>query len=916
MFRKHANVAVRLTVLAALALAASIAGAATVGINATAPVVDGADIAMLNQGGATTGNGKLWTDTPVLGQRFTVGSTCMILDAITVQSGTLAQATKTYSIRIGQVAGTSFTTLATESGTQTGTINANDYVTFTLDTPLFLWSDTVYGFDVAMTNTTTLWQTGIPYLKQNADTNYAGGQGYSTGTQHIPGATISLGTYDRVFHLNITAVPEPSAFALLGMGAVGLLGFAWRRRKRATAATGATLILLASLAGIAQADVFNMGGTRNADGSWNGLASLEMVTVGNPGNIGQPSGEGGGGLGPYRICGAVNYVYNIGKFEVTAGQYKDFLNAVAKTDTYGLYNAEMWSSIYPCKIQQSGTAGNYSYSVAADWANRPVNYVSFWDACRFANWLHNGQPTGLQSAATTEDGAYTLNGYNGDDGRTIARNPGAIWVIPSEDEWYKAAYHKNDGPTGNYFTYPTASNAIPSKALVNPTDPGNNVTYYRNGYTIGSPYYRTEVGAHENSDSPYGTFDQGGNVFEWDETVVYETSSSASRGERGGAFAGFEPYLAPSDRYSYRPTFEGDTIGFRVASVPEPSTFVLLGMGAIGLLGFAWRRRKAAAVVVMVAFTSATVAMADTFGTGTNQFTIDFVNIGNPGNAADTLYPSGKVDYVYRMGTYEISRDMITKANAAGSLGITLADMTSYGGNVGTHPATGVSWNEAARFVNWLNTSQGFSPAYKFSVQPGEGGYSANANILLWESGDAGYNTANRFRNDLARYVLPSVDEWYKAAYYDPGKPGGAGYWDYPTGSDTTPTAVGSDTAAGTAVYKQSYNSGPADITLAGGLSPLGTMGQGGNVQEWEETEYDLTNDSAGSSRGVRGGIWYGDPYGLQSSYRSSYGPEGGIGFSGFRVASVPEPGSITLLAAGALGLLGFAWRRRKRTTA
>jgi formylglycine-generating enzyme required for sulfatase activity len=371
----------------------------------------------------------------------------------------------------------------------------------------------------------------------------------------------------------VASVPEPSTFALLGIGAVGLMGLAWRRRKRLLRYTplGAA-VLLVLVAGVAQAVV------------------IETVPVGNPGNIGQPSGEGGGGVGPYRICGAVNYVYRIGKFEVTAGQYKDFLNAVAKTDTYGLYNAEMWSSIYPCKIQQSGTAGNYSYSVAADWANRPVNYVSFWDACRFANWLHNGQPTGLQTAATTEGGAYTLNGYNGEDGRTITRNPGAIWVIPSEDEWYKAAYHKNDGPTGNYYKYPTASNTIPSKALGNPTDPGNNATYYRNGYTIGSPYYRTEVGAHENSDSPYGTFDQGGNVWEWDETVVYETSSSASRGERGGCFAGYEPYLAPYDRYSYRPTFEGDTIGFRVASVPEPGGFAMLAGFAATTLLYYWRK--------------------------------------------------------------------------------------------------------------------------------------------------------------------------------------------------------------------------------------------------------------------------------------------------------------------------------------
>ncbi len=101
---------------------------------------------------------------------------------------------------------------------------------------------------------------------------------------------------------------------------------------------------------------------------------------------------------------------------------------------------------------------------------------------------------------------------------------------------------------------------------------------------------------------------------------------------------------------------------------------------------------------------------------GANEFTIDFVPIGNPGNTADTTgspNPAGKVDYFYRMGKYEISRDMITKASAAGGLGITLADMSSYGGNGVDRPATGVTWNEAGRFVNWLNTSQGYSAAYK-----------------------------------------------------------------------------------------------------------------------------------------------------------------------------------------------------------
>jgi hypothetical protein len=105
---------------------------------------------------------------------------------------------------------------------------------------------------------------------------------------------------------------------------------------------------------------------------------------------------------------------------------------------------------------------------------------------------------------------------------------------------------------------------------------------------------------------------------------------------------------------------------------------------------------------------------------------------------------------------------MIDKANAEGGLGIT---KNTRGAD---KPATSVSWNQAARFVNWLNTSSGSTPAYKFAIQPGEAGYIQNTNIELWTISDAGYNPNNLYRNSLARYFLPSVDEWYKAAYYDP----------------------------------------------------------------------------------------------------------------------------------------------------
>ena len=290
--------------------------------------------------------------------------------------------------------------------------------------------------------------------------------------------------------------------------------------------------------------------------------------------------------------------------------------------------------------------------------------------------------------------------------------------------------------------------------------------------------------------------------------------------------------------------------------------------------------------------------LIETFGSGTNQFSIEFVTVGNPGNAADTTgapNPAGAVNYTYRIGKYEISRNFAQMGITAGSLGLTYN--SSYGA-VG--PVIGFSWNEAARFVNWLNTSKGYQAAYKFTT----GG--SNDNIALWGAGE--YNGNNQFRHKDAVYFLPSIDEWYKAAYYDPTRNAGAGgYWDYATQSNTAPSAVASGTTAGTAVYGAfSFT----DVTTAGGLSYYGTMAQNGNAWDLLETAKDGVNNDPTESRGIRGGKG-GYSFALSASdYPFGNLPTAESSDVSFRVAMVPEPsaGALLVLGAGVLAVM----RRRK----
>lgn len=290
---------------------------------------------------------------------------------------------------------------------------------------------------------------------------------------------------------------------------------------------------------------------------------------------------------------------------------------------------------------------------------------------------------------------------------------------------------------------------------------------------------------------------------------------------------------------------------------------------------------------------------------GTTSVNMDFVTVGNPRNAADTDANAnrngyGAVDYVYKMGAYEVTRNQWdTVAGAAGiTIGVGSPRFT------GDKPVTEVSWYGAAQFCNWLTTGDKYTGAYAFTFNTGE-------------TAITGVSIDRTYRNDDGvAYVIPNENEWYKAAYYDPIKDGTGGYWLYGTGEDIGPTPLPDGGGTTGAVYSR-YPSGtypslayPESVLLAGSSSVYGTIAQSGNAFEWIEDYYSSSNGnrvrrggSFENNEGLQAATWRGSrpPTSTDSPYNL-----------GFRVAMIPEPAGMIMLICGAMTCL--LWRRRIRT--
>jgi sulfatase modifying factor 1 len=318
--------------------------------------------------------------------------------------------------------------------------------------------------------------------------------------------------------------------------------------------------------------------------------TIDWLTVGDPGNAADTSGYG-----------AVADAFQIMKYEFTNQQYTDFLNSVDQegNNWNRIYNASMGSDARGGISFTSSAASGSKYAVKSNMGNKPVNYVSWYDAARVANWLMNGA-TGTSS---TETGAYTLSGST--SGIAAPRNSGATFYVPTEDQWYKAAYYKGGSTNAGYWDYATQSDTAPTAVTSGSTgigssgSTGNFANYNFGADWNGQDGNVTTVGTNGGA-SAYGAFDMSGNLFEWNDSPT--GFQGGLRELRGGVWNGGEGMLSSSLRFTLDPSDWNQAIytGFRLASpvpvpVPEPSTcaMALAGLACGGYSLFRRRRDHA-----------------------------------------------------------------------------------------------------------------------------------------------------------------------------------------------------------------------------------------------------------------------------------------------------------------------------------
>ena len=536
---------------------------------------------------------------------------------------------------------------------------------------------------------------------------------------------------------------------------------------------------------------------------------IETVPVKDTNNVADP-------LTGY---GAVQNEFRIARTEVTVLQYCAFLNAVAKhDDPYHLYNRKMSSDVNTASIDQSYDSTNkcFLYTPKKGAENFPITHVSWSSAARFCNWLHNDQPESHEGQETTEQGAYDLNGFMGG---VVPVTKKAIWFLPTEDQWYKAAYYKGGGTHAGYWRYPTQSDVAPDNSMMG--DNSNNANVFivkttknwrgasvaQETYSKNRAPFLTAVDTFTNACGPYYTYDMGGNVFEWVDAKRTGLNPDVQV-IRGGAWS--KDFGVASLESIYRNatnsfSSETSTIGFRVATQSQP-------------------------------------------------LTLFWVTVGDPGNPPDPVTGHGAVNESFQIGKYPITAEQFalflnSVASNSDPYGLYNPWMRNdvINGSIICTPFAGhfyysvkarrkkfpinyVSWFDAARFCNWVHNGCPEGNEDESTTEDGAYSLQGRCNGMLVPL------------NENAQCYIPSEDQWYKAAYYD----GEGDYHEYPAQSDNAP-----ENKIGGGGNQANYNHATigTSYTTSGHLTPVnlfsgtesyyGARDIGGNICEWNNTTMD-----------------------------------------------------------------------------
>lgn len=607
---------------------------------------------------------------------------------------------------------------------------------------------------------------------------------------------------------------------------------------------------------------------------------LDLVAIGDPGN--SPDSSNG--------FGSVNYLYSIGRTEVTVQQYVDFLNAVARFVPDGgdyAHLRSLWNESMGGKKSKAGTQvqriliepGKYQYNAGEAASQQPIANTTWYASARFANWLHNGRPTATSPSLDpgTETGAYALNGRTSG---IYTKQPSAKYWIPAEDEWYKAAYYDPSRPTESpYWKFPTRSDEQPSLDRQNLTTAHNLSNY--NAITFDKPEPKLlDVGSIASTRSYYGTYDQAGSLWEWNDSIIQNAQGNAnSRGVRGGSWSLGLLNPGKDVRRDYTPDEIDDDTGFRIASseVGQQSA----------------QANETDSTSIPASSYSHRYRTPLPFWGSPNLVHRDqkqhLIQVANPGNTADSRTGFGRVDYTFRIGKYETTVSeyvaflnakafdldakqfmqdlyqdemsepledpgvLITRKSDTGRWVYTAADGRE------NLPIGWVNWFSAARYVNWLHNGA------DALADTESGAYELN-----------GASTGIFYRTANARYWIPSEDEWYKAAYHDPEN-SPEYYWKYATRSNNLPDDTkNAFLGPNAANYNDKQDNGNVYVPVGSyknSVSYYGAYDMTGNVWEWNDAviETPVPKNNRPDSRGVRGGSYSQGIVAVESSTRRDY---------------------------------------------